>query len=332
MNLPARTALDDPFEHGNNLIGGLRRQHFFARIRQIGRDLVGPDFGIATDTGSRVLTVERGAITVLNTVNENRFNLVAAIDQHRISRCQTHQCRLSSPQRHGKHTRHIRGDVEAPRIGGNFIHADFLRHANGHQITAFFHAQPQGRQAIKPARVVFRLPQPLIIALFHHERRIQYQTGGRETAVEGGGVNKWFEGRPRLAIGLSCPVELAGAKAETAYHGKHATGMRVERNNRAVNLRHLLKPVQARRVCRCHPHNIANRKHLVDAGNFGPDLAIAVFGIGRGARPRNSVKREAADIDGFFKSACAGHARAQSNGRFIGICRQYNRQTPRAQI
>ena len=198
--------------------------------------------------------------------------------------------------------------------------------------TAFFHAQPQGRQTIKPARVVLRLPQPLIIALFHHERRIQYQTGGRETVVEGRGVNEWFESRPRLAIGLSCPVELAGAKAETTDHCKHATGMRVKRNNCAVYLRHLLKTVGARGVYRCHPHNIANRKHLVDAGNFGPDLAIAVFGIWRGARPRNSFKREAADIDRFFKSACAGHARAQPNGRFIGICSQYNRQTPRAQI
>ena len=121
------------------------------------------------------------------------------------------------------------------------------------------------------------------------------------------------------------PVKLTGTKTEAADHGEHAARMRVERNNRSVHLRHLLKLEKARRVCRCHPHNIADRKHLVDAGNFRPDFAIAIFAVWRSARPRHGIKRQATNINSILKPSRAGHARAQTDGGFLGISRQDHR-------
>ena len=90
-------------------------------------------------------------------------------------------------------------------------------------------------------RVVVRPPDRLAEARIDLERRVHHHRGRRVAVVERRGIDERLERRARLAERLGGAVELAFGEGEAADHGQHAAGMRVHRDERALDLRHLLE-------------------------------------------------------------------------------------------
>ena len=66
--------------------------------------------------------------------------------------------------------------------------------------------------------------------------------------VERGQIDERLDRRARLPLGLRGAVELAGRKAEPAADREHAPGVRVHRDKRAGDLRHLAQGIEAGRL------------------------------------------------------------------------------------
>src|ERR1700761_1702513 len=84
-----------------------------------------------------------------------------------------------------------------------------------------------------------RLPKRQTWALVDLDGRIQHDGRWGEAAVQRRQIDEWLEARSRLTVGLRGAVELARFVAHAADQREDAAGMRVERHQRAVHLRHL---------------------------------------------------------------------------------------------
>src|SRR6185503_21021011 len=87
----------------------------------------------------------------------------------------------------------------------------------------------RGDPAVRGAVVVLRGPQPGAGA--QGQRLVVEERGrGGLAGLEGGGVDDWLEGAPRLALGPAGAVELALVVPPAADVGEDAAGRRVHRD------------------------------------------------------------------------------------------------------
>ena len=122
-------------------------------------------------------------------------------------------------------------------------------------------------QRVQTARLafeVFRAPDAKTIALVNFDGRVQNLAGWRVTIVKRGGINKWFERRARLALGLRGAIEFRLVKRKAAHHGKNPARERIHRCDCAGDFRNLAEAILARfRVQRLDVNDIARDKNAL---------------------------------------------------------------------
>ncbi len=192
---------------------------------------------------ARVVAEDRLAAPVLNAIDQSRRNVQAAIVEHGIRRGQSQHRRFARAQRHGQERRHIVHDIEPLGIIDDGRHPDILGQPHRHDVARFFDAEAKRTGAVEFALVVLRLPLAEAIALIDHDGRIEDQARRRKSVIERCGIDERLERGARLALRLDGPIKLAGVVIVAADQRQNAAGMRIHRDQGAVDLRHLLEIV-----------------------------------------------------------------------------------------
>ena len=90
--------------------------------------------------------------------------------------------------------------------------------------------------------------------------RIEHHARRGKALVEGGRINEGLEARARLAPGLGDAVEFALKVIEAADQGDDRAVFRIDRDQRALRLRHLHELQRLGAVCpRCRSHRRGSR-------------------------------------------------------------------------
>ena len=184
--------LDNTLHHRRELIGGYRI-HYALPVRDDPR----PDSRIkqlllAVFTDAAVMAVNCFAPTVLDPVNQCRFNPLAAIGKHRIGGDHPEQRALLTSKRVGKIRLQPVVDSEPLGVGCHGFHSDFTGQAHRHQIPGPFDAGPQGGRAVESVRRVCRPPD--LGTGVDTDWRIDHNGRWRESAIERCSVYKGLEG------------------------------------------------------------------------------------------------------------------------------------------
>ena len=125
---------------------------------------------------------------------------------------------------------------------------DHRREPRRHRVQRFFERDAQRRRPAEAvAAVVGRRPGRHARALADRDRRVVDQGRRREAVFERGQIDERLDRRAGLPLGLGGAVELAQFEAEAAAHRQHAAGMRVDRDQRARDLRDLAQGCRAAR-------------------------------------------------------------------------------------
>src|SRR5690606_32424041 len=112
-----------------------------------------------------------------------------------------------------------------------------------------------------------------------------------------GSINERLERRTRLPQRLYGAIELALAVAEAANERTHATGVGIERHQRALDFRNLGQVENTLLLRRRHVDNVANREHVAYGGDFRSDTSV-LAGL---TCPAHVLQRDAARLTRRFE-------------------------------
>ena len=242
-------------------------------------------------------------IGVLHAVDEGRHDLSPAGGDRGIGAGLPQNRGVHRAQGGRQHARHRIHHVEGDGVVGDGLHADLLRHPQGHQVQRLLEPDAQRGGTAERALIVTRAPAA--VRRIDHDRRVEELLAGGYALFQGGQVHHRLEAGAGLAIGLGGSVELALIEAPAADHRQHAAGLRVERHQRALHQRDLpqrravrrrrhgwrrrrLAPHRHRRAGgrgglhggRLDHHDVAGLHDLAHAPGCGAGLAVV-----HGARP-----------------------------------------------
>jgi len=111
-------------------------------------------------------------VPVLDTVDQRRRDLLAAVDELRITGGHPQQSRSGRAQRVGQQRLQMIVDAKAVGIGHDLVHADSLSKTHGHQILGKHNAAAKRRQPDEFLLEVLRPPQRQTGSLLDDEGRI----------------------------------------------------------------------------------------------------------------------------------------------------------------
>src|SRR5207249_673922 len=95
--------------------------------------------------------------------------------------------------------------------------------------------------------VVARHPGGLV-AVVEGDGRVENDRGRGVAVIDRRGIDERLEARPRLAARLDGPIELAAPEVVSADHRLHLAGVRIDGDDRALDLRLLVEGEAGRLV------------------------------------------------------------------------------------
>jgi hypothetical protein len=108
------------------------------------------------------------------------------------------------------------------------VDAQITQHPDRDQVPRIDHGFAHSGGPKKCLAKVFRLPGSLQLRIFEHDRCVIDQAGGGKAIGQGGGIQKRFEGRPRLSPALCDAIELAATEFIAADQRTQSAIFRVD--------------------------------------------------------------------------------------------------------
>ncbi len=114
--------------------------------------------GVAGLADAVFVTEDGLAVAILDTVDQRRLDLLAAIGEHGIGRNHAHDRGFTGAQRHGEERVHLVIDAETLGIFGNEVHAHVIGEAKPSSGFVTFRYPGAESAASRTAAVVLRTP------------------------------------------------------------------------------------------------------------------------------------------------------------------------------
>ncbi len=206
----------------------------------------------------------RIAVVVFNLGDEVRVNQVTAVRQHRVAAHQLHRGEggRTQRQRFGMHDV-LRREAEALQIFRRVVDAHRTHCAHHHHVLRLPQPLAQANRAVVGRRRVLRPPVGAGTGIPTGNRQVVQNGSQRQAFIHRGGVQERFDVRPHLAQSLGDAVELALVEVEAADQRFHRAVVRIDRDQRRIDVRDLRQPPGL--VHFTHPHLLAGLHHVGDA-------------------------------------------------------------------
>ena len=231
------SALDNAFEHMNDLIRGDRIHNLLSCRRKTRHCFAVPILGVAIGASLPFCRPDDLPFAILRIVDQGRFQLATVIDKHRIGIGHLQHCGIPCPECKGQ----IIGIIPNAEIAesvGDIVHAGISSRPNGHQVSRLFqppsHCLGSRPTTAKVAEAFLRARAPVIDTI----RAVHYYRRRGHAIVKRCGIYERLYRGTRLPLSLRSTIETGNSAIKTALNRQYATVKRVLYDHAAAHFRH----------------------------------------------------------------------------------------------